>query len=82
MSNCWRTSRKDVFVPQPTCSPTNDNLMELLVLVDALKRASAGASPPPSLFRLRRQDRPRSARVPITAKVVANMLRRWASSAC
>ena len=67
---------KDVFVLQPTCSPTNDNLMELLVLVDALKRASAGritAAIP--YFGYARQDRrPRSARVPITAKVVANML--------
>ena len=67
---------KDVFVLQPTCSPTNDNLMELLVLVDALKRASAGritAAIP--YFGYARQDRrPRSARVPITAKVVANRL--------
>ncbi len=67
---------KDVFVLQPTCSPTNENLMELLILVDALKRASAGritAAIP--YFGYARQDRrPRSARVPITAKVVANML--------
>ncbi|AUL99226.1 ribose-phosphate pyrophosphokinase [Zoogloeaceae bacteirum Par-f-2] len=67
---------KDVFVLQPTCAPTNENLMELLVLVDALKRASAGritAAIP--YFGYARQDRrPRSARVPITAKVVANML--------
>lgn len=67
---------KDIFVLQPTCAPTNDNLMELLVLVDALKRASAGritAAMP--YFGYARQDRrPRSARVPITAKVVANML--------
>ncbi len=67
---------KDVFILQPTCSPTNDNLMELLVLVDALKRASAGritAAIP--YFGYARQDRrPRSARVPIAAKVVANML--------
>ncbi len=67
---------KDVFVLQPTCSPTNENLMELLILVDALKRASAGritAALP--YFGYARQDRrPRSARVPITAKVVANML--------
>ena len=67
---------KDVFVLQPTCSPTNDNLMELLVLVDALKRASAGRiSAAIPYFGYARQDRrPRSARVPITAKVVANML--------
>jgi ribose-phosphate pyrophosphokinase len=67
---------KDVFVLQSTCAPTNDNLMELLVMVDALKRASAGritAAIP--YFGYARQDRrPRSARVPITAKVVANML--------
>ncbi|MDD3266977.1 MAG: ribose-phosphate pyrophosphokinase [Burkholderiales bacterium] len=66
----------DVFVLQPTCKPTNDNLMEVLVLVDALKRASAGritAAIP--YFGYARQDRrPRSARVPISAKLVANML--------
>ena len=67
---------KDVFVLQSTCAPTNDNLMEVLVMVDALKRASAGritAAIP--YFGYARQDRrPRSARVAITAKVVANML--------
>ncbi|MCB1960633.1 MAG: ribose-phosphate pyrophosphokinase [Rhodocyclaceae bacterium] len=67
---------KDVFILQPTCVPTNENLMELIILVDALKRASAGritAAIP--YFGYARQDRrPRSARVPITAKVVANML--------
>jgi ribose-phosphate pyrophosphokinase len=67
---------KDVFVLQSTCMPTNDTLMELLVLVDALKRASAAritAAMP--YFGYARQDRrPRSVRVPITAKVVANML--------
>ena len=67
---------QDVFILQPTCAPTNDNLMELIVLVDALKRASAwritAALP---YFGYARQDRRhRSARVPITAKVVANML--------
>lgn len=66
----------DVFVLQSTCAPTNDSLMEILVIVDALKRASAGrvtAAIP--YFGYARQDRrPRSARVPITAKVVANML--------
>ena len=67
---------KDVFVLQPTCSPTNDSIMELLIMADALKRASAGritAAIP--YFGYARQDRrPRSARVPITAKVIANML--------
>ena len=67
---------RDVFVLQSTCHPTNDNLMELLLIVDALKRASAGritAAIP--YFGYARQDRrPRSARVPISAKVVANML--------
>ncbi|MEO8170447.1 MAG: ribose-phosphate pyrophosphokinase, partial [Oxalobacteraceae bacterium] len=67
---------KDVFVLQSTCAPTNDNLMELILMVDALKRASAGritAAIP--YFGYARQDRrPRSARVAISAKVVANML--------
>src|SRR5258706_7356733 len=67
---------KDVFVLQSTCQPTNDNLMELIIMVDALKRASAGritAAIP--YFGYARQDRrPRSARVAISAKVVANML--------
>ena len=67
---------KDCFVLQSTCAPTNDNLMEVLLMVDALKRASAGrvtAAMP--YFGYARQDRrPRSARVSISAKVVANML--------
>jgi len=67
---------KDVFVLQSTCAPTNDSLMEIMVMVDALRRASAGritAAIP--YFGYARQDRrPRSARVAITAKVVANML--------
>ena len=66
----------DVFVLQPTCFPTNENLMEVLVLVDALKRSSAAritAAIP--YFGYARQDRrPRSARVPISAKLVSNML--------
>ena len=67
---------KDVFVLQPTCVPTNDNIMELLIMVDALKRASAERiSAVIPYFGYARQDRrPRSTRVPITAKVVANML--------
>jgi len=67
---------KDVFVLQSTCAPTNDNLMEMLVMIDALKRSSAArvtAAIP--YFGYARQDRrPRSARVAISAKVVANML--------
>src|SRR6185312_6650225 len=67
---------KDVFVLQSTCAPTNDNLMEIILMVDALKRASArnitAAIP---YFGYARQDRrPRSARVAISARVVANML--------
>jgi ribose-phosphate pyrophosphokinase len=67
---------RDVFVIQSTCNPTNDNLMELLVMVDALKRASAERiSAVIPYFGYARQDRrPRSTRVPISAKVVANML--------
>lgn len=67
---------KDVFVVQPTCEPTNDNLMELLVMVDALKRSSAARiTTVIPYFGYARQDRrPRSARVPITAKVVADMI--------
>ncbi len=67
---------KDVFVVQPTCEPTNDNLMELLVMVDALKRSSATRiTTVIPYFGYARQDRrPRSARVPITAKVVADMI--------
>jgi ribose-phosphate pyrophosphokinase len=67
---------REVFVVQSTCAPTNDNLMELLIMVDALKRASAERiSAVIPYFGYARQDRrPRSARVPITAKVVANML--------
>ena len=67
---------RDVFVLQSTCVPTNDNLMEVLVMVDALKRASAArvTSAIPYFGYARQDRRPRSARVPITAKVVADML--------
>ncbi|MSQ89112.1 MAG: ribose-phosphate pyrophosphokinase [Betaproteobacteria bacterium] len=67
---------KDVFVLQSTCQPTNDNLMELMVMVDALRRSSAArVSAALPYFGYARQDRrPRSARVGISAKVVANML--------
>ncbi|MDX9767020.1 MAG: ribose-phosphate diphosphokinase [Ectothiorhodospiraceae bacterium] len=67
---------RDVFIIQSTCQPTNDNLMELLIMVDALRRASAGRiTAVIPYFGYSRQDRRvRSARVPISAKVVANML--------
>jgi ribose-phosphate pyrophosphokinase len=67
---------KDVFIVQPTCVPTNDNLMELLVMADALRRSSAvRITAVMPYFGYSRQDRrPRSARVPISAKVVANMI--------
>jgi ribose-phosphate pyrophosphokinase len=67
---------RDVFVVQPTCAPTNDNLMELLVIIDALRRSSAWRiTAVIPYFGYARQDRrPRSARVPITAKLVAQMI--------
>jgi ribose-phosphate pyrophosphokinase len=67
---------RDVFVLQSICSPTNDNLMELLVMVDALKRASAGrvTAAIPYMGYARQDRRPSSSRVPISAKVVANMM--------
>ena len=67
---------RDVFIVQPTCAPTNDNLMELLIITDALRRASAGRiTTVIPYFGYARQDRRvRSIRVPISAKVVANML--------
>jgi ribose-phosphate pyrophosphokinase len=67
---------KDIFIVQPTCAPTNDNLIELLVMIDALRRASARRiTAVIPYFGYARQDRrPRSARVPITAKVVAQMI--------
>jgi ribose-phosphate pyrophosphokinase len=67
---------KDVFLVQPTCAPSNDNLMELLVLIDAAKRSSAGRiTAVMPYFGYARQDRrPRTARVAITAKLVADMI--------
>ena len=67
---------RDVFLIQPTCQPTNDNLIELIVMIDAMRRASAKRiTAVIPYYGYSRQDRkPRSARVPITAKVVANML--------
>ena len=67
---------KDVFIIQPTCSPTNENLMELLVMIDALKRASASriTAVIPYYGYARQDRRSRSARVPISAKLVARMI--------
>jgi len=66
---------KDVFVVEPTCPPVNDNLMELLILIDALKRASAQRiTAVIPYYGYARQDRKDQPRVPITAKLVANLL--------
>ncbi|MGP1450504.1 MAG: ribose-phosphate pyrophosphokinase [Wolinella sp.] len=68
---------RDVFIVQPTCAPANDNLMELLIMIDALKRSSANsinlAIP---YFGYARQDRKAAPRVPITAKLVADLIQR------
>ena len=67
---------QDIFIIQPTCSPTNNNLMELMIMTDALRRSSVDRiTAVIPYFGYSRQDRRvRSARVPITAKVVANMI--------
>ena len=66
---------RDVFLIQPTCAPTNDHLMELLVMVDACKRASAGRiTAVIPYYGYARQDRKAAPRVPITAKLVADLL--------
>ncbi len=66
---------EDVFIIQPTCVPANDNLMELLIIVDALKRSSAGViNAVIPYFGYARQDKKAAPRVPITAKLVADML--------
>ncbi|EIC21709.1 ribose-phosphate pyrophosphokinase [Thiorhodovibrio frisius] len=67
---------RDVFVVQPTCAPTNDNLLELLVMIDALRWASAKrvTAVIPYYGYARQDRRPRSARVPITARLVAKMI--------
>lgn len=66
---------KDVFIIQPTCAPANDNLMELLIIVDALKRSSAGSiNAVIPYFGYARQDRKAAPRVPISAKLVADMI--------
>src|SRR6476619_586157 len=64
---------RDVFIVQPTCPPTNEHLMELLIMVDAARRASADRiTAVIPLFGYARQDRKDQPRVPITAKLVAN----------
>ena len=66
---------RDVFIIQPTCPPTNNNLMELLIMIDAIKRASARRiTAVIPYFGYARQDRKDQPRVPITAKLVANLL--------
>lgn len=67
---------RDIFIIQSTCAPTNDHLMELLVMADAIRRASAYriTAVIPYMGYARQDRRPRSARVPISAKVVANMI--------
>ncbi|STP12110.1 ribose-phosphate pyrophosphokinase [Helicobacter mustelae] len=66
---------KDVFIIQPTCAPTNDNLIELLIMADALKRSSANSiNAVIPYFGYARQDRKAAPRVPISAKLVANLI--------
>lgn len=74
--NIDETARgSDVFIIQPTCSPVNDNLMEILILVDALKRASVGRiNAVIPYYGYARQDRKTKAREPITAKLIADLL--------
>ncbi len=68
---------RDVFIVQPTCPPVNDNLMELLIMIDTCKRASAErVTTVIPYFGYARQDRKDEGRVPITAKLVANMITR------
>ncbi|MDD5822933.1 MAG: ribose-phosphate diphosphokinase [Firmicutes bacterium] len=72
----WESVRgKDVFIVQPTCNPVNDNLMELLIMTDAVRRASAkSVTAVIPYYGYARQDRKAKARDPITSKLVANML--------
>ena len=82
----WESVRDcDVYIVQPTCAPVNDNLMELLIMIDALKRASAGRiNAVIPYYGYARQDRKAKARDPITAKLVANLIQaalsRWIST--
>jgi len=72
----WESVRGiDVYIVQPTCGPVNDNLMELLIMIDAMKRASAGRiNAVIPYYGYARQDRKAKARDPITAKLVANLI--------
>lgn len=74
--NLWETVRGvDCYIVQSTCDPVNDNLMELLIMIDAMKRASAGRiNAVIPYYGYARQDRKAKARDPITAKLVANIL--------
>ena len=74
--NVWESVRgRDVYIIQSTCDPVNDNLVELLIMIDAMKRASAGrVNAVIPYYGYARQDRKAKARDPITAKLVANML--------
>jgi ribose-phosphate pyrophosphokinase len=74
---------KDCFVIQPTCPPVNEHLMELLIIIDALRRASAKRiTAVIPYFGYARQDRKHEGRVPITAKLTANLLSTGASTGC
>lgn len=74
--NLWESVRGvDVYIVQPTCDPVNDNLMELLIMIDAIKRASAGRiNAVIPYYGYARQDRKAKARDPITSKLVANLI--------
>ena len=74
--NLWESVRGvDCYIVQSTCDPVNDNLMELLIMIDAMKRASAGRiNAVIPYYGYARQDRKAKARDPITAKLVANLL--------
>ena len=74
--NLWESVRGiDVYIVQSTCNPVNDNLMELLIMIDAMKRASAGRiNAVIPYYGYARQDRKAKARDPITAKLVADLL--------
>ena len=74
--NLWESVRGvDIYIVQPTCDPVNDNLMELLIMIDAMKRASAGRiNVVIPYYGYARQDRKAKARDPITSKLVANLI--------